>query len=78
MPARKFICQVAIQDCLNSCSMQQRYIFLPTFRAVAKSLNQGISVPTVTALIVGTRETYLNKTVNYAVNSQDVLYAQEA
>ncbi|MEN6412826.1 MAG: hypothetical protein ABFC84_08685 [Veillonellales bacterium] len=50
-------------------------MFLPTLRAVAKSLNRGIKEPTVTELIAGSRETYLKKTVDYAVNPQDVLYA---
>lgn len=79
MPATQFICpdgqSVLIQDCLTSCPRKQRCMFLPTLRAVAKSLNRGISEPTVTELIAGTRETYLKKTVDYAVNPQDVLYA---
>ena len=79
MPATQFICPdgtcIAIQDCLASCQRKQRCMFLPTLRAVATSLNRGISEPTVTELIAGTRETYLKKTVNYAVNPQSVLYA---
>jgi hypothetical protein len=50
-------------------------MFLPTLRAVAKSLDRGLSEPTVTELITGTRETYLKKTTDYAVNPQGVLYA---
>jgi hypothetical protein len=50
-------------------------MFLPTLRAVAKSLDRGLSEPTVTELITGTRETYLKKTTDYAVNPQSVLYA---
>ncbi len=79
MPASQFICPdgtcIAIKDCLASCQRKQRCMFLPTLRAVATSLNRGISEPTVTELITGTRETYLKKTVNYAVNPQSVLYA---
>lgn len=79
MPATEFICpngqRVLIEDCLKSCKLQQRCMFLPTLRAVAKSLNRGIKEPTVTELLAGTRETYLKKTMNYAVNPQDVLYA---
>lgn len=79
MPAKFFICpdgsQVAIESCLVSCENRQRCMFLPTLRAVAKSLNRGIVEPTVTELIAGTRETFLKKTVDYAVNPQDVLYA---
>ncbi len=79
MPATAFICpdgrNVLIQDCLISCAMKQRCMFLPTLRAVAKSLDRGLRDPTVTELIAGSRETYLKKTVEYAVNPQDVLYA---
>ncbi len=50
-------------------------MFLPTLRAVAKSLDRKIVEPTVTELIAGTRETFLKKTTDYAVNPQDVLYA---
>ncbi|WP_255449377.1 hypothetical protein [Selenomonas caprae] len=50
-------------------------MFLPTLRAVAKSLDRGLTEPTVTELIAGVRETYLKKTSNYAVDPQSVLYA---
>ncbi|CQR69966.1 hypothetical protein SOV_52420 [Sporomusa ovata DSM 2662] len=79
MPATQFICpdgrRILIQECLTACPRKQRCMFLPTLRAVANSLNRGITEPTVTELIAGTRETYLKKTINYAVNPQDVLYA---
>jgi len=50
-------------------------MFLPTLRAIAKSLDRGLAEPTVTELITGTRETYLKKMTDYAVDPQDVLYA---
>lgn len=79
MPATQFICpngkSILIQQCLTSCPQKQRCMFLPTLRAVAKSLDRGITEPTVTELIAGTRETYLKKTADYAVNPQDVVYA---
>jgi hypothetical protein len=79
MPATKFICpdgqRVRIQDCLKTCFMQQRCMFLPTLRAVAKSLDRGIKEPTVTELMAGTREIYLKKTTDYAVYPQNILYA---
>lgn len=79
MPAQYFTCpngrKIPIKECLTSCLLNQRCMFLPTLRAVAKSLDRGIREPTVTELIAGTRETYLKKTVDYAVNPQDVLYA---
>ena len=79
MPATKFICpsgeRVRITECLRSCRNSQRCMFLPTLRAVAKSLDRNISEPTVTELIAGVRETYLKKTSAYAVEPSSVLYA---
>ncbi|SCM82571.1 conserved hypothetical protein [uncultured Sporomusa sp.] len=79
MPAKFFICpdnqQIPIESCLTACQSRQRCMFLPTLRAVAKSLHRGITEPTVTELIAGTRETFLKKTMGYAVNPQSVLYA---
>ena len=77
MPATKFVCpdgqRVGITDCLRSCP--KRCMFLPTLRAVAKSLDRKLSEPTVTELIAGTRETFLKKTTDYAVDPASVLYA---
>lgn len=79
MPATKFICpdgqRVDIADCLRGCPNNQRCMFLPTLRAVANSLDRKLSEPTVTELIAGTRETFLKKTTNYAVDPASVLYA---
>ena len=79
MPATKFICpdgkRIDIADCLRSCPNQQRCMFLPTLRAVAKSLDRQIFEPTVTELIAGTRETFLKKTTDYAVDPASILYA---
>lgn len=79
MPAKFFICsdgsEIPISNCLASCHLSSRCMFLPTLRAVAKSLDRGLTDPTVTELITGTRETYLKKTMEYAVNPQDILYA---
>ncbi|MBR0288295.1 MAG: hypothetical protein IJQ82_04895 [Selenomonadaceae bacterium] len=79
MPATKFICpdgqRIDIADCLRGCPNNQRCMFLTTLRAVANSLDRKISEPTVTELIAGTRETYLKKTTDYAVDPASVLYA---
>ena len=79
MPATKFICpdgkRIDIADCLSTCPNNQRCMFLPTLRAVAKSLDRQISEPTVTELIAGTRETFLKKTTDYAVDPASILYA---
>ena len=79
MPATQFICpdgnRVPILQCLQSCPQGERCMFLPTLRAIAKSLHRDITEPTVTELIAGVRETYLKKTTDYAVSPQSVLYA---
>lgn len=79
MPAKKFICpdgqRIDIEECMRGCPNNQRCMFLPTLRAVANSLDRNFSEPTVTELIAGTRETFLKKTSDYAVEPTSVLYA---
>lgn len=79
MPAAKFICpdgqNIPILKCLNHCPKKERCMFLPTLRAIVKSIDRDIEEPTVTELIAGVRETYLKKTEDYAVDPQSVLYA---
>ena len=79
MPVTKFHCPtgniIPISACLKSCPNQQRCMFLPTLRAIAKSVDRKISEPTVTELLCGIRETYLKKTTDYAVDPMQQLYA---
>lgn len=79
MGATEFKCpngnKVEIKTCLASCPSNQRCMFLPTLRAVADSLDRKIDEPTVTELLCGTRETYLKKTTDYAVDPVQQLYA---
>ena len=79
MGAIEFKCpngnKVEIKTCLASCPSNQRCMFLPTLRAVADSLDRKIDEPTVTELLCGTRETYLKKTTDYAVDPVQQLYA---
>ncbi len=79
MGATEFICpsgrKIPINICLEKCTGNQRCMFLPTLRAVAKSLDRNIKEPTVTELLCGTRETYLKKTTDYAVDPIQQLYA---
>ena len=79
MGATEFICpsgnRVPTTTCLKRCTSGQRCMFLPTLRAVAKSLDRNIKEPTVTELLCGTRETYLKKTTDYAVDPIQQLYA---
>lgn len=77
MPVTEFICpngnNVSINKCLMSC--KKRCMFLPTLRAIAKSLHRNIKEATVTELIAGVRETYLKKMTDYAVDPMTTLYA---
>ena len=79
MPVTEFICpngqKVGVEKCLKSCVREQRCMFLPTLRAVAKSVDRKLEQPTVTELIAGNRETYLKKMTGYAVSPESVLYA---
>lgn len=79
MPATQFKCpcgkNVDIVQCLNHCVLKQRCMFLPTLRAIAASLNRNVKGATVTELISGTRETYLKKTEDYAVDPTQRLFA---
>ena len=79
MPATKFICpngeKVDIEECLRKCNQGRRCMFLPTLRAIAKSLDRKIRQPSVTELIAGVRETYLKKVTEYAVDPFSVLYS---
>ena len=60
MGATEFICpsgnKIPIGLCLENCIGSERCMFLPTLRAVAKSLDRKIDEPTVTELLCGTRE----------------------
>lgn len=79
MPAKSFICpngnEVAIENCLEQCVDCNRCMFLPTLRSVAQSLDRKIDKPTVTELLCGTREAYLKKTTEYAVDPMQQLFA---
>ena len=72
MPATKFICpkgkKIPITECLKGCPEKERCMFLPTLRAIAKTLNRNLKEPSVTELIAGVRETYLRKTTDYSKN----------
>ena len=79
MGATEFKCpsgdKVKIKSCLENCINGKRCMFLPTLRAVAKSLDRKLDEPTVTELLCGTRETYLKKTTDYSVDPIQQLYA---
>ena len=79
MPATHYICPngatIPIAECLKQCTNSQRCMFLPTLKAVADSLERNLDKPSVTELLSGTREIYLKKTTNYAIDPQKQLYA---
>lgn len=79
MPAKSFVCpngnEVAIKNCLEQCVDCNRCMFLPTLRSVAKSLDRKLGKPTVTELLCGTREAYLKKTTDYAIDPMQQLFA---
>lgn len=80
MPATRFICPdnqtTTIENCLEKCRLSQRCMFLPTLRAISKSLEKYQRANSYrTFNNRNQRNTYLRKTTNYAVNPQDTLYA---
>ena len=80
MPAKYFTCpsgaQVEINSCLAHChSGTTRCLLHPTLAAIAVSTRRKLRLPSVTELIVGTREAYLKKTTDYAISPQSQLFA---
>ena len=79
MPATHFICpdgrSIPIMTCLNNCPNKERCMFLPTIRAIAVSSDRKLNKPSVTELISGTREIYLKRTTEYAIDPFSTLLA---
>ena len=81
MGATHFICpnkeRIGIGECLNSCPNAIRCMGKPTLEAVANSVQDRKlgNKYSVTELIAGTREVYLKKTTDYAVDPQDQIFA---
>lgn len=79
MPATHFICpsgqEIPIHQCLLSCPNESRCMFLPTLRAVSQSLSRNLDKPSVTELLTGTREQYLKRTCDYAIDPRAQVYA---
>ena len=79
MPATSFICpdgrEIPIIACLNNCPNKERCMFLPTIRAIAVSSDRKLNKPSVTELISGTREIYLKRTTEYAIDPFSTLLA---
>lgn len=81
MSATEFICpngdKLPIKQCLSLCPHHIRCMGKPTLEAVANSVQDrklGRKY-SVTELIAGTREIFLKKTTDYAVNPQDQIFA---
>lgn len=81
MGATQFICpnrdKIGIEQCLSLCPHHIRCMGKPTLEAVADSVkDRGLGRKySVTELINGTRELYLKKTTDYAVDPQDQIFA---
>ncbi len=81
MGATQFICpskeRIGITECLSACPNAIRCMGKPTLEAVANSVkDRGLGeIYSVTELISGTREVYLKKTTDYAVDPQDQIFA---
>ena len=79
MPATRFLCpsgeEVLIRKCLASCPSGTRCLLHPTLSAIAASTFRKLRHPSVTELIIGTREAYLKKTTDYAIDPQARLFA---
>lgn len=79
MPTTSFICpdgrSIPIMSCLNKCPNKERCMFLPTLRAIAVSSDRKLHKPSVTELISGTREVYLKRTAEYAIDPFNTLLA---
>ena len=81
MTANQFVCpnhdKILITQCLATCPHHIRCMAKPTLETVAKSVSDrklGRKF-SVTELISGTREQYLKKTIAYAINPQDHIFA---
>ena len=79
MPAKYFQCPsgeaVEINRCLVNCPAGTRCLLHPTLSAIAASTRRKLSLPSVTELIIGTREAYLKKVTDYAIDPQARLFA---
>lgn len=82
MPAKWFICpdgkQIEIQKCLKSCRLKDnlsggRCLSARTLRAISHQ-REWSGKPTITQLLKGTREAYLQLTYDYPINPQDQLF----
>ncbi len=79
MPAQYFQCpsgdEIDILECLKKCPSGTRCLLQPTLSAIAQSTRRKLKLPSVTELIVGTREAYLKKTTHYTIDPQGRLFA---
>lgn len=76
MPATKFICpngdNILIRQCLQNCPHHERCMASPTLVSIAKScIPRSIGKFSVTELMRGTREMFLEKTTDYSVSPAD-------
>lgn len=82
MPATRFICPdgstIPIEDCIRNCPFENRCMARPAIISLAKNVgDRGLNRFSVTELMRGTRESYLLKMYNYAVDPHKLLLAAE-
>ena len=81
MTATQFICpnrdKILIKQCLSTCPHCLRCMAKPTLETLARSVaDRGLGRKySVTELIAGTREQYLKKTTEYAIDPQAHIFA---
>lgn len=77
MPKKYFICPdsewVPIVDCLKECRMKNRCCPLGYLEFAGQQ--RVLDLPSVTELIKGTREAFLQRTVDYAIDPQQEAFA---
>lgn len=80
MPATKFKCpngdEMLIKQCLSNCAHCNRCMSLNTLETLAASVkDRGLTKFSVTELLAGTREMFLKRTTEYAVDPNSLVYA---
>ena len=75
---KHFICpdnqKIEITECLKECRMFDRCLSMRTLGYIAKE-REWKGTPSVTQLLSGTRQKYLEITQEYAINPQNLLFA---
>ena len=78
MPLTQFVCpdgqKINIDACLKSCRMHRRCTSKPILKAIVYGEREWTGVPSVTMLLKGTYETFLELTTDYAIVPDERVY----